>query len=170
MVELEDTLVLETSSLRVKVQVLLLRFLLILMLLYPKKTKFRTLFSRKRVKFLSTPNFNSSIKSFAIISLENAKRNNKQIDSLRKTLKRLLKSYGKYWINTFPDKNLTKKTEGVRMGKGKGNIKLWYGLVSKGSVISEINGCSWIRVKRIMSRVKSVLSVKTFLIVNRNLS
>jgi len=36
------------------------------------------------------------LKSFAIISVEVGKLNNKQIESLRKTLKRLLKSQGKY--------------------------------------------------------------------------
>jgi ribosomal protein L16/L10AE len=66
------------------------------MLLYPKKTKFKTLFSRKRIKFLNNRIFSASLKNFAIVSVEAGKLNNKQIESLRKTLKRLLKSQGKY--------------------------------------------------------------------------
>ncbi len=66
------------------------------MLLYPKKSKFKTLFSRKRIKFLNNPTFSSSLKSFAIVSAESGKLNNKQMESLRKTLKRLLKSHGKF--------------------------------------------------------------------------
>jgi ribosomal protein L16/L10AE len=66
------------------------------MLLYPKKTKFKTLFTRKRTKFLNSRFFSVSLKNFAVVSIEAGKLNNKQIDSLRKTLKRLLKSQGKY--------------------------------------------------------------------------
>jgi ribosomal protein L16/L10AE len=57
-------------------------------------------------------------------------------------LKRLLKSQGKYWLSLFANKTITKKSEGIRMGKGKGNLKFWYSSVSKGTVIAEISGCS----------------------------
>ena len=139
------------------------------MLLHPKKTKFKTLFSRKRTKFLNKPIFSSLLKSFAIISVESGKLNNKQIESLRKILKRLLKSQGKYWLNLFPNKTITKKSEGIRMGKGKGNLKFWYSSVSKGSVIAEMNGCSWGKIKKVMWHVRNKLSIKVLLTVDRTL-
>jgi ribosomal protein L16/L10AE len=40
--------------------------------------------------------FGASLKNFALISVEAGKLNNKQIESLGKILKRLLKSQGKY--------------------------------------------------------------------------
>jgi large subunit ribosomal protein L16 len=139
------------------------------MLLYPKKTKFKTLFSRKRIKFLNNRFFNSSLKSFAIVAVEAGNLNNKQIESLRKTLKRLLKSQGKYWLSLFPNKTITKKSEGIRMGKGKGNLKFWYSSVSKGTVIAEISGCSWNQTKSVMWYIKKKLSIKVLLTLDRTL-
>lgn len=112
------------------------------MLLYPRKTKYKNLFNRKRTKFLNNRIFSPNFKDFAIVSLESGKLNSKQIELLRKTLRRLLKLQGKFWLNVYPNKNITKKSEGVRMGKGKGNVKFWYGSISKGVVILEVSGCS----------------------------
>ena len=138
-------------------------------MLYPKKTKFKTLFSRKRIKFLNNRIFSASLKNFAIVSVEAGKLNNKQIESLRKTLKRLLKSQGKYWLNLFPNKTITKKSEGIRMGKGKGNLKFWYSSVSKGAVLAEISGCSWSQIKKVMWCVRNKLSIKVLLTIDRTL-
>lgn len=138
-------------------------------MLYPKKTKFKTLFSRKRIKFLNNRIFSASLKNFAIVSVEAGKLNNKQIESLRKTLKRLLKSQGKYWLNLFPNKTITKKSEGIRMGKGKGNLKFWYSSISKGAVIAEISGCSWGQTKKVMWHVRNKLSIRVLLTVDRTL-
>ena len=71
------------------------------MLLYPRKTKFKNLFNRKRTKFLNNRVFSSNFKDFAIVSLGAGKVNNKQIELLRKTLKRLLKFQGKFWLNVI---------------------------------------------------------------------
>ena len=137
------------------------------MLLYPRKTKFKNLFNRKRTKFLNNRIFSPNFKDFAIVSLEAGKLNNKQIELLRKTLRRLLKFQGKFWLNIYPNKNITKKSEGVRMGKGKGNVKFWYGSVSKGVVILESTGCSWNQIKKVTQQIRYKLSIKILLTVNR---
>ena len=138
-------------------------------MLYPKKTKFKTLFSRKRIKFLNNRIFGASLKDFAIVSVEAGKLNNKQIESLGKILKRLLKSQGKYWLNLFPNKTITKKSEGVRMGKGKGNLKFWYSSISKGAVLAEISGCSWGQTKKVIWHARKKLSIGLLLTVDRTL-
>ena len=137
------------------------------MLLYPRKTKFKNLFNRKRTKFLNNRVFSSYFKDFAIVSLGAGKVNNKQIELLRKTLKRLLKFQGKFWLNVYPNKNTTKKSEGIRMGKGKGNIKFWYASVSKGVILLEITGCSWNQIKKVTQHIRNKLSIKVLLTVNR---
>lgn len=137
------------------------------MLLYPRKTKFKNLFDRKRTKFLNNRILSPKFKDFAIVSLEAGKINNKQIELLRRTLRRLLKLQGKFWSNVYPNKNKTKKSEGIRMGKGKGNIKFWYGSISKGVVILEISGCSWNQIKKVTQQIRNKLSIKILLTVNR---
>ena len=49
------------------------------MLLHPKKTKFKSGFGRKRMKYINNPILKSSLKCFGIISYETGKINNKQI-------------------------------------------------------------------------------------------
>ena len=111
--------------------------------------------------------FSSNFKDFAIVFLGAGKVNNKQIELLRKTLKRLLKFQGKFWLNVYPNKNTTKKSEGIRMGKGKGNIKFWYASVSKGVILLEITGCSWNQIKKVTQQIRNKLSIKVLLTVNR---
>jgi len=87
------------------------------MLLYPRKTKFKNLFDRKRTKFLNNRILSPKFKDFAIVSLEAGKINNKQIELLRRTLRRLLKLQGKFWLNVYPNKNKTKKIRRYKNGK-----------------------------------------------------
>jgi len=54
------------------------------------------------------------------------------------------------------------------MGKGKGNIKFWFNSVSKGTVIAEMNGCSWGQAKKVTRFVKDKLSVKVFLFLKKS--
>ena len=138
------------------------------MLLHPKKTKFKSAFGRKRMKCITNPILRSSLKCFGIISYETGKISNKQIEALRKIMKRSLKSYGKFWLNIFPNISVTKKSEGIRMGKGKGNVKFWFNGVSKGTVIAEMNGCSWGQAKKVTRFVKDKLSVKVFLFLKKS--
>ena len=44
-------------------------------------------------------------------------------EAIRRTSRRILKKQGKSWLNLFPNGAITKKSDGARMGKGKGNHK-----------------------------------------------
>ena len=55
---------------------------------------------------------------------ENGKINNKQLEGVRRVLRRILKKQGKTWLRPFPSSSVTKKPDGARMGKGKGNHKV----------------------------------------------
>ena len=55
-------------------------------------------------------------------------------------------TYGEYgivslvWIKIFPEKPVTHKPMGVRMGKGKGALEYWVAVVKPGRVLFEISG------------------------------
>ena len=55
---------------------------------------------------------------------------------------RYIKRGGKVWIKVFPDKPLTSKPIGTRMGKGKGAPESWVAVVKPGRVMFEIAGVS----------------------------
>ena len=65
-----------------------------------------------------------------------------QIEAARVAMTRYIKRGGKVWIKVFPDKPLTSKPIGTRMGKGKGAPESWVAVVKPGRVMFEIAGVS----------------------------
>lgn len=57
--------------------------------------------------------------------MEAGKLKFKHIEACRKTLKRGLRKKGALWIRVFTWAPVTKKSVGLRMGKGKGGIAYW---------------------------------------------
>ena len=65
-----------------------------------------------------------------------------QIEAARVAMTRYIKRGGKVWIKIFPDKPVTTKPLGTRMGKGKGAPEFWVAVVKPGRVMFEISGVS----------------------------
>ena len=65
-----------------------------------------------------------------------------QIEAARIAMTRYNKRGGQVWIKIFPDKPITKKPLGTRMGKGKGAPEFWVAVVKPGRVMFEIQGVS----------------------------
>ena len=65
---------------------------------------------------------------------------NRQIEAARIAMTRYMKRGGKVWIKIFPEKPVTQKPMGVRMGKGKGALEYWVAVVKPGRVLFEISG------------------------------
>ena len=65
-----------------------------------------------------------------------------QIEAARVAMTRYIKRGGKVWIKIFPDKPITAKPIGTRMGKGKGAPEYWVAVVKPGRVMFEIEGVS----------------------------
>ncbi|MBP3596313.1 MAG: 50S ribosomal protein L16 [Clostridia bacterium] len=63
-----------------------------------------------------------------------------QIEAARVAMTRYIKRGGKVWIKVFPDKPVTTKPLGTRMGKGKGAPEFWVAVVKPGRVMFEISG------------------------------
>ena len=61
--------------------------------------------------------------SFGIRTLEAGWLTIEQIEAIRRSLKRNLKSKDRIWLRLKPNKILTGKSIGLRMGKGKGLAK-----------------------------------------------
>src|ERR1700761_9030291 len=99
------------------------------MVLFPKKTKFKKCFKFKNFfhKFENrciVPKVGAS--SLKII--KGGRLTSLQLESFRKVCKRKLRlKYRKETpcFNVFTDIPVTKKSSGVRMGKGKGSLNFW---------------------------------------------
>ena len=53
---------------------------------------------------------------------------------------RHIKRGGRIWIRIFPDKPITKKPAGVRMGKGKGSVEYYVAEIQPGKMLYEMDG------------------------------
>jgi len=109
--------------------------------LQPKKTKFR-----KMHKMVPSGNARRgttlAFGSFGLKAMETVWITSRQIEAARVALTRHLGREAKVWIRIFPDKPITKKSPGTRMGKGKGNPEYWVAVVKAGRVMFETEGAT----------------------------
>ena len=77
---------------------------------------------------------------FGLVSTEPCWIKSNQIEAARIALTRYTKRGGKTWIKIFPDKPVTSKPAGTRMGSGKGALEFWVAVVKPGRVLYEIAG------------------------------
>jgi large subunit ribosomal protein L16 len=112
------------------------------MLLFPAKTKYKK--SQKRCINLikKENNYNYPTIGFSgLKSLVSCRLTASQIESVRKIISKNLKKKNKVKLKfvIFPDLPVTKKSAGIRMGKGKGNIEYWCFLLKRGRIVFELN-------------------------------
>ena len=79
---------------------------------------------------------------FGIVATEPCWIKSNQIEAARVAMTRYIKRGGQVWIKIFPDKPITKKPAGTRMGSGKGAPEQWVAVVKPGRVMFEIGGVS----------------------------
>lgn len=110
-------------------------------MLMPKRSKFRKV-QRGSMKGKSKGGNNLNFGSYGIQALESHWITNRQIEAARIAMTRYMKRGGRVWITIFPDRPLTKKPLGTRMGSGKGTPEFWIANVHPGRVMFEIGGVS----------------------------
>ena len=106
-----------------------------------------------------------SFGEFGLQALEPTWITNRQIESARVAMTRHIKRGGKVWIRIFPDKPITQKPAGTRMGKGKGNPESWVAVVKPGRVMFELEGVPEPVAKRAMELAAAKLPIKCKFVV-----
>ena len=110
-------------------------------MLLPKRVKYRRV-QRGRLKGKATRGNTITYGDYGLQALEPAWITSNQIEAARVAMTRHTKRGGKVWIKIFPDKPITKKALGTRMGSGKGAPEGWVAVVKPGRVMFEIAGVS----------------------------
>ena len=108
-------------------------------MLMPKRTKFRRV-QRGRMKGAASRGNKVAYGEYGIQALEPGWITGNQIEAARVAMTRYTKRGGKVWIKIFPDKPVSKKALGVRMGSGKGAPEYWVAVVKAQKVMFEIGG------------------------------
>lgn len=75
---------------------------------------------------------------YGLQALEPAWITNRQIEACRVGINRTFQRSGKTFIRIFPDKPITSRPAGVRMGKGKGAVDGWVSVVKPGKIMFEV--------------------------------
>lgn len=110
-------------------------------MLAPKKRKYRKDF-RGKMRGKSMRGSELSFGEFGIKALERGWVTANQIEATRRTISHSLKRGGKLWIRMFPDKPVTSRPAGQRMGGGKGDIDRYVAVVKPGKILFELTGVS----------------------------
>lgn len=107
----------------------------------PKRRKYIKDF-RGRRRGVATRGNSISFGDFAIKAQEVAWITSAQIEAARRTITHSLKRGGRVWIRIFPDKPITSRAAGKRMGGGKGDISTYVAVVRPGTILFEVAGAN----------------------------
>ncbi len=128
--------------------------------LMPKKTKFRKM-QKGRNRGKATRGNVVNEGEFGIQATSAGWITSNQIEAARIAMTRYIKRGGKVWIKVFPDKPITSKPIGTRMGKGKGAPEYWVAVVKPGRVMFELAGVSEEIAREALRLAGHKLPVKT---------
>ena len=131
--------------------------------LMPKKTKYRKV-QKGRIRGKATRGNKVTDGEYGIQAVTAGLITGNQIEAARIAMTRYIKRGGKVWIKIFPDKPITSKPIGTRMGKGKGAPEYWVAVVKPGRVMFEISGVSEDVAKEALRLAMNKLPNKTKII------
>ncbi|MBP1567799.1 MAG: 50S ribosomal protein L16 [Oscillospiraceae bacterium] len=128
-------------------------------MLLPKRVKYRRV-HRGRMTGKAYRGNKVSNGEYGLQALQPAWITSNQIEAARIAMTRYIKRNGKVWIKLFPDKPVTKKALGTRMGSGKGAPEYWVAVVKPGRVMFEIAGVTEEQAREAMRLAMHKLPIK----------
>jgi large subunit ribosomal protein L16 len=132
-------------------------------MLQPKRRKYQKDF-RGRRKGIATRGASLAFGEFGLKALGCAWVSSAQIEAARRAITHSLKRGGRVWVRVFPDKPVSARPAGKRMGGGKGEIDRYVAVVKPGRILFEVAGLAEDVVRRALSRAADKLPIKTVFI------
>jgi len=129
-------------------------------MLSPKSSKYRKMF-RGRRKGKSQRGSEISFGEYGLKAMGVAWLTSAQIEAGRRAITHSLKRGGKVWVRVFPDKPVTARPAGQRMGGGKGDIDRYVAVVRPGRILYEVGGISKELVDEAFSKASAKMPFKT---------
>ncbi len=132
-------------------------------MLQPKKMKYRKSFKGQRAGMAMRGN-TIDFGEYGIKAVGRGFFTARQIEAARRTITHHTKRIGKMWIRVFPDKSLTHKAAGVKMGGGKGDIAEYVAVVRPGKVLFELGGVNEKMAREAMRLAAHKIPMKTIFV------
>lgn len=127
-------------------------------MLQPKRRKFIKDF-RGRRRGLATRGNSVSFGDYGLKAQEVAWVTSAQIEAARRTITHHLKRGGRVWVRVFPDKPITSRPAGKRMGGGKGDISTYVAVVKPGLILFEVAGAEPSVIKEAFRKASAKLPI-----------
>lgn len=132
-------------------------------MLEPKRRKYRKEF-RGRMKGKAQRGNELAFGEWGLKAMGRGWLSSRQIEAGRRAITHSIKRGGKVWIRVFPDKPVTSRPAGQRMGSGKGDIDRYVCVVTPGKVIYEVAGVSEDLVKEALRKAGAKMPFNTKII------
>jgi large subunit ribosomal protein L16 len=132
-------------------------------MLQPKKAKHRKQFRGKMAGLAYSGN-EVTFGDYGLKATTRGWISARQIEAARKKITYMTKRAGKYWIRVFPDKPVTLKPVGVKMGSGKGDVDRYVAVIRPGTVLFEIGGITEEVAREALRKAGHKLSVRTTIV------
>ncbi len=129
-------------------------------MLQPARRKFRKDF-RGRRRGLALRGSDVSFGEYGLKALEVKWMTSAQIEAGRRAITNSLKRKGRLWIRVFPDKPVSGRAAGQRMGGGKGDVDRYVAVVKPGRILFEVAGVPEEAVTRAFEKAASKMPFKT---------
>ena len=132
-------------------------------MLMPKRSKYRKV-HRGRMTGAASRGNKVAYGEWGIQAVEPGWITGNQIEAARVAMTRHTKRGGKVWIKIFPDKPVSAKALGTRMGSGKGAPDHWVAVVKAQKVMFEIGGVDETIAREALRLAQHKLPIKTKII------
>ena len=135
-------------------------------MLQPNKMKFRK--QRKgRNTGIATNGNRIEFGDFGLKATGRGRLTSRQIEAARRAMTRHVKRGGRIWIRIFPDKPITEKAIGVRMGGGKGSPEYFVSEIRPGKVLYEMDGVPEALARQALSLAAAKLPISTVFVTRQ---
>lgn len=135
-------------------------------MLQPKKMKFRK-HQKGRNKGIATNGLQVNFGEFGLKATSRGRLTARQIEAARRAMTRHIKRGGRVWIRVFPDKPITEKPIGVRMGGGKGSPEYFVAEIKPGKILYEMDGVSEDLARQAFSLAAAKLPMSTIFVTRQ---
>lgn len=108
---------------------------------------------------MATRGSSISFGDFALKAQEVSWITSAQIEAARRTITHGLKKGGRVWVRIFPDKPITARPAGKRMGGGKGDISTYVAVVRPGTILFEVAGAEESIVREAFRKASAKLPI-----------
>ncbi len=137
-------------------------------MLQPKRRKYAKDFRGKR-RGIAARGASLSFGEFGLKAVGRGWLSAQQIEASRRSITHNLKKGGRVWVRVFPDKPVSGRAAGKRMGGGKGDVVKHVAVVLPGRILFEVAGASEEIVKDAFAKAKAKIPFKTRMIYKESL-